>query len=116
MYDILKDALLRDSHNIAYETGRLVRNIEFVNQQVTVVYQNLENGQIERMSADLIIGADGAYSTVRKLVSGENSCLKYSGYVTWRGRVSENRLSRKTFEHLHYQAPTLRTEGGYILW
>ena len=116
VYDILKNALLKDSHNVTYEIGRLVRNIECANEQVTVVYQDLESGQVYRVNADLIVGADGANSTVRELVSGDQSSLKYSGFVTWRGRVPENQLSRDTFEHLHYQTATLRAKGGYILW
>ncbi len=55
------------------------------------------NGFVDR--AELVIGADGFDSTVRRRLFPSVSPT-YSGYVGWRGLVSERDLSSTTFELL----------------
>jgi len=46
----------------------------------------------KRFEADLIIGADGARSTVRRWVAPAHPEPAYAGYLLWRTMVEENRL------------------------
>ncbi|KAF2656374.1 FAD/NAD(P)-binding domain-containing protein [Lophiostoma macrostomum CBS 122681] len=115
LYEILKNVLLHNSDNVRYETGKSVQGIEYTGDSVTVIYQDVESGIVERIDADLVVGADGLNSIVRRLVYEEHDTSKYSGYVTWRGRVPKTRLSRKTFDALHWQVPVFRTGSGYII-
>jgi 2-polyprenyl-6-methoxyphenol hydroxylase-like FAD-dependent oxidoreductase len=46
----------------------------------------------EQFEADLIIGADGAHSTVRRWVAPDHQEPTYAGYLLWRTMVDEARL------------------------
>lgn len=46
-----------------------------------------------RETADLVIGADGIGSEVRRAVLGAEQHARYTGYVAWRGLVPEGALS-----------------------
>jgi 2,6-dihydroxypyridine 3-monooxygenase len=48
---------------------------------------------------DLLVGADGVGSTIRRLLLPEVE-PRYAGYVAWRGTVSEDLLSPATFQAL----------------
>jgi 2-polyprenyl-6-methoxyphenol hydroxylase-like FAD-dependent oxidoreductase len=45
-------------------------------------------------SADVVIGADGYHSTVRRVVAPELPLARYSGYLVWRGLIEESALSK----------------------
>lgn len=47
--------------------------------------------------ADLVIGADGGWSTVRSLAN-PNETPAYCGYVAWRGLIDEHRMSAQFCE------------------
>lgn len=74
--------------------------------------QQTEAGVIARFAdgtqaiGDLLIGADGAGSTVRQQVL-PGVIPSYSGYVVWRGLVSENQVSeharRQIYENFTFQ-------------
>lgn len=49
-------------------------------------------GDGTRETADLVIGADGLGSVVRRAVNPKDSQNRYSGYVAWRGLIPEARL------------------------
>jgi 2,6-dihydroxypyridine 3-monooxygenase len=57
----------------------------------------LENGNTD--TADLVVAADGFDSTVRNQLFGSVE-RSYSGYVGWRGLISERDLTSETFELL----------------
>lgn len=57
-------------------------------QKIEIIYEDVETGERGRLGAHFVIGADGANSTVRELVSGEVE-QRYAGYLTWRGTVME---------------------------
>jgi 2-polyprenyl-6-methoxyphenol hydroxylase-like FAD-dependent oxidoreductase len=58
---------------------------------VMVTWKQGDSGE-QSDTADLVIAADGASSTIRRLLSLDVQ-RKYAGYVAWRGTVSETELS-----------------------
>jgi 2-polyprenyl-6-methoxyphenol hydroxylase-like FAD-dependent oxidoreductase len=52
----------------------------------------LDFGDGSREKADLVIGADGLGSAVRKAVNPGDFQNRYSGYVAWRGLIPESHL------------------------
>jgi len=77
LHDILINAL---------KPNTLTLNVGFVKfeQDESKVFVHFDNGQTG--SADLLIGADGIHSAVRKQMFPEIQ-LRYSGYTAWRGVV-----------------------------
>lgn len=57
------------------------------------------DGQEEKLSADLLIAADGPSSAIRRLFDPAVE-RTYAGYVAWRGTVPEAELSQKAKETL----------------
>jgi 2-polyprenyl-6-methoxyphenol hydroxylase-like FAD-dependent oxidoreductase len=69
-----------DSH---YHQGKTLVNILQDDDSVTAVFNDKSE-----VSADILIGADGSRSTVRKIVSPATK-IDYAGYVAWRGLINE---------------------------
>ena len=69
-----------------YHRGKTLVDLTQDEQRVTA---NFADGS--RAEGDLLIGADGAGSTVRSLVL-PGAQYSYSGYVVWRGLVDEHEL------------------------
>lgn len=78
--------LIKNFPTRQYNYGHNLKNLSQANDQVSVEF---DNGKVETF--DLLIGADGTNSTVRKIVFPE-ILLKYAGYVGWRGIVHETEL------------------------
>ena len=70
-----------------YEYGHTVVGLKDAGNEVEVVYQK-KDGSRKTVSADMIIGADGASSAVRRISLPEIQ-RKYAGYVAWRGTLEE---------------------------
>ncbi|TWC07192.1 2-polyprenyl-6-methoxyphenol hydroxylase-like FAD-dependent oxidoreductase [Bradyrhizobium macuxiense] len=86
-WDRLYGALREKFSNGPYQGGMALIRCEQKERSVVALF---ENGA--RIEADLLIGADGIRSAVRR------QCLpeiepRYAGYVAWRGIVEENRIS-----------------------
>lgn len=77
----LQRALLKEL-GTTVETGRAVVSYESVSGGVRV---RLADG--EEVDAELLVGADGLHSTVRRAMRGDEP-LRYSGQTSWRGLVS----------------------------
>ena len=74
-----------------YEYGHTVKQVEEVGEQVKIEYGDRE-GNVEMTMADLVIGADGPSSTLRKILFPDVK-REYAGYVAWRGTVPEREAS-----------------------
>mgnify|MGYP000044184965 CR=1 FL=1 len=77
LHQILIDALKPDTLRL----GMTCAEFEQDEKKVTVYFENGESD-----SADVLIGADGIHSVVRKQMFPEVQ-LRYSGYTAWRGVV-----------------------------
>ncbi|KAK5129466.1 hypothetical protein LTR08_003226 [Meristemomyces frigidus] len=79
-----------------YENGCTVTSIVDAGSEgvkLSWIHKNRPD-EIQTATADLVIGADGGSSTVRKeLLQSEGVERKYVGYVAWRGTVPETQLS-----------------------
>lgn len=71
-----------------YHLDRTVVDVTDTEEQVLVKFSDGTSRQ-----ADLLIGADGSWSTVRALRDGMQA-PSYSGYVAWRGLLDEKQMSR----------------------
>ena len=70
-----------------YEYGHTVVALREEGSGVEVVYQE-KDGSRKTAIADMVVGADGASSTIRKTFLPEIQ-RKYAGYVAWRGTLEE---------------------------
>lgn len=84
-----------------YRTGCNVVDVVESGSGVNVEFET-KGGQRERCSVDLVLGADGASSTLRHLVEPESK-RSYVGYVALRGMVPSSDLSEET-KATFYQA------------
>lgn len=103
-----------------YEVGAHVTDIEQLETgQLVVRYEDYtDSGKKTQAIADLVLGADGPNSVVRKLFLGPGQAdRKYCGYVAWRGVVPEAEVSeetRKAFKtNITYSI--LNSEGGHVI-
>jgi len=84
-----------------YLDGAKVSTIEEVGDKMKVNYEDKEGGA-KSLEVDLVIGADGPSSLVRKLFADQKgSERKYAGYVAWRGVVPEASVEEETRNLLH---------------
>ncbi|WP_324291626.1 FAD-dependent monooxygenase [Cupriavidus sp. D39] len=85
-WNTLYATLIRHFPKAHYHRGAQLTAVE---QDEQGVHATFADGR--RATGDLLIGADGANSTVRKLMLPDVS-PSYAGYVVWRGLIEENRL------------------------
>ena len=77
----------------AYENGCTVTNVEDAGDEgVRLTWTHKDDEEGQTAVADLLIAADGASSTIRRLLEPKVE-RKYAGYVAWRGTVPEMQLS-----------------------
>jgi salicylate hydroxylase len=78
---ILLDAV-RSEASIRIVTGRKVEEVRDGPAQAEIVWTS-SNGSRESMTADVVIGADGIWSKVRRAM-GDKTLPAFHGYVAWR--------------------------------
>ncbi|KAI0179313.1 hypothetical protein GGR52DRAFT_299848 [Hypoxylon sp. FL1284] len=103
-----------------YEVGKQVFGVEQLETgQVMVRYKDQADGGKDGQDlADLVLGADGPNSVVRKIFSGPGETeRKYSGYVAWRGAVPEEQVSRETRDVFRANITylLLHGSGGHVV-
>lgn len=81
-----------------YLDGVRMTGLKEFGDGVTVEYENAD-GRKGSLEADIVVGADGPSSTVRKLLLPEME-RTYAGYVAWRGVVKDSLLSEETSKFL----------------
>ncbi|KAL2020573.1 hypothetical protein VTK56DRAFT_8161 [Thermocarpiscus australiensis] len=96
-----------------YRAGKTVTKLEYHDGAVTVGYVG-QDGKEDTITADLVIGADGVHSTVRSLV-GAPTTKEYSGYVAWRGTVSEQDVSPETARYFSSRTTLNFLKGTYLV-
>jgi 2-polyprenyl-6-methoxyphenol hydroxylase-like FAD-dependent oxidoreductase len=94
LYRPLKDNLPSGS----YHSGKLLESLETDDNAATAIFSDGT-----RISADLLIGADGFRSTVRNQILPEVKPA-YAGYVAWRALVPQGDIPATTWEAIrqHY--------------
>ncbi|RMZ78741.1 hypothetical protein DV737_g3763, partial [Chaetothyriales sp. CBS 132003] len=104
-----------DGH-VKYRRGKQVTCIDYDqhNGRVHVRYVDMTDGRQDTVSADLVIGADGIHSTVRKLMHVPMR-KEYAGYVAWRGTVPESLLSSETVEYFSDRLNFCLLKGTYLI-
>ena len=88
LHQIMRATLPMGTHHLGFN----LRNIEQSADSVTATF---ENG--ERITGDLLVGADGFRSVVRNLLAPEIQPI-YAGYVVWRGLAEERDIPREAHE------------------
>jgi 2-polyprenyl-6-methoxyphenol hydroxylase-like FAD-dependent oxidoreductase len=115
-----------------YRPGRRVVGIEYDQAQGAVSVLHVDSGrgsrghskhrkateaaemEVERVSAEMVIAADGVHSTIRRLM-GIPTHWKYAGYIAWRGTVSEDRLSPETVRYFSDRLTFSLLGGTYLI-
>jgi 2-polyprenyl-6-methoxyphenol hydroxylase-like FAD-dependent oxidoreductase len=122
VYDMLLSTFLGEKNGdgdgkAVYETKMKVEDVrEEGDGKVLVTYRNLEDDTTKTVQADLVIAADGAHSTVRRIISSDDvEAPRYAGYVTWRGRVPEEDVSQETRAALQNRCVLMRVQDGYMI-
>lgn len=103
-----------------YQAGAHVTNIEQLSSgQVRVEYKDhAHEGKSSHALADLVIGADGPNSVVRKIFLEPGQADRmYCGYVAWRGVVPEDQVSKETQNifRSNITYSILNNEGGHVI-
>lgn len=95
-----------------YEYGLQVTDIDF--KKGLTIKAKTSKEDIITVNADLLIGADGPSSMVRKFIDPEVR-RKYAGYVAWRGTVPEDQVSQSATDVFVEKFTFFHTKGMQIL-
>lgn len=101
-----------------FRAGKRVTAIEYNEQKelVTVQFVDVASGEEDSITADLVLGADGIHSTVRRLMqTGTVTEKEYSGYVAWRGTVEESLVSPEAAKYFSGRMVFTLMKSSYML-
>lgn len=93
-----------------YRTGCMVRDVIDEGSKLKIECGGVDE-QKETFRADLVIGADGASSTLRHLLEPDSQ-RTYAGYVCLRGTVPTPQLSERTQTTFHQAAGFFFPQNG----
>ena len=97
-----------------YDYGCVVNSVADEAGSVTIGFHD-KDGNEETATADLVIAADGASSSVRSILLPQVQ-RRYAGYVAWRGTVPEREVSDGCQESLVEKFTFYQPPGMQILW
>ena len=98
-----------------YWKGHQVTDIEVSEDgAVTAHFLDVTSNRSGKITGDLLIGADGASSTVRQKIFGDVP-REYAGYVLFRGVVDETNVSEKTREFFEGRITSLVLRNQYVI-
>ena len=97
-----------------YDYDHQVTDVDFTEASKLTIKTKTSRGDTSSFPADLIIGADGPSSTIRKFIASDLE-RKYAGYVAWRGTVPEAQVSPSAREVFVEKFPFFHTTGVQIL-
>jgi 2-polyprenyl-6-methoxyphenol hydroxylase-like FAD-dependent oxidoreductase len=105
LYRPLKDNLPSGS----YHSGKLFESLETDDNAATTIFADGT-----RVSADLLIGADGFRSTVRNQILPEVKPA-YAGYIAWRALVPQGDIPATAWEAIHQHYIFCVPEGELLV-
>jgi 2-polyprenyl-6-methoxyphenol hydroxylase-like FAD-dependent oxidoreductase len=111
--EYVKDLAEDDRPKAQYNNGCNITSIQEAGDQVKVTWTQKDLGE-QTASADLVIAADGASSTLRRLLNPD-STRSYAGYVAWRGTVPETSLSASAQEVFYEKFAFYHNTGTQLL-
>lgn len=98
-----------------YDIGKRVLNISSSSDGlVKLDVKNLLSGKDESLLADFVIAADGAQSTIRRLVAPDFQ-RPYAGYFAWRGTILENAVSEESKKLFAERTTLFFMDKSYII-
>ncbi|KAJ4352603.1 hypothetical protein N0V95_004108 [Ascochyta clinopodiicola] len=97
-----------------YDYGHQVVGIDFKSTEYLLLKSKTSTGGAGSFHADIVIGADGPSSMIRKFIDPAVQ-RKYAGYVAWRGTVPEDQVSQSATDVFVEKFPFFHTEGIQIL-
>jgi 2-polyprenyl-6-methoxyphenol hydroxylase-like FAD-dependent oxidoreductase len=92
---------------------RIGRRVVDVGEDAGKAWVHLDDGAW--LTADLVVGADGAGSVVREAVAGARIDPTYAGYVAWRSLIPEQALPDATARMLSDRFAFYHMAGGQAL-
>lgn len=97
---VSKDRMIgRQLGKCVFDAGKMVNHISVNARKVSVEVQDLHTHEETVVQADMLLGADGANSIVRRtFMPHPGTGPQSSGYVAFRGVVAECTVSEKTRE------------------
>lgn len=103
-----KDAIENPNISLYYNTRVLS-----VDQNEESAWAETEDGQL--FEGDILIGADGHRSMVRKKIAPQHPDAEFAGYVVWMASFPENELPENKRPDLNgEQVKIFNNEGGFI--
>ena len=97
-----------------FDQGKQVTSVTRNGHQITVAFNDIVDGGSGICRADLVIAADGSFSSVRQGFA-PNVKRKYAGYVAWRGTVPEEAVSQETGKAMDKGFIVYEMSDGYIV-
>lgn len=120
-FDSLQKETLDERSKIApgptatWSFGRRATNATYDGNNVTIEFEELPHGEQGTLKADLVLVADGSGSTIRRILLPATD-RKYSGYLAWRGTVTEADVSDETRKAFGSRLTYFSMRRSYILW
>ncbi|CAG8974300.1 hypothetical protein HYALB_00011968 [Hymenoscyphus albidus] len=98
-----------------YDVGKKVIEVKHCDESgLTITFQDFGGHSSETLHPDLILAANGANSTIHKLIFPDLEA-PYAGCLTWRGVVIENHLSDETRVFFHDHCIRYKVKKGYLV-